>query len=148
MPPLPGSPVLSIYYYYYVQVVLRQKPPQPSSLALQLQPHACISALLVPQKVPPALGCCGEQSVRVAIRQERLHHPPPSPNPGPLPHTHPLPALPAARTVREGQVTRRPPPRGGGGWKQEVLPPPVGGGHSDGGWGPPRACSPLCSGRR
>lgn len=122
--------------------------PEPSSLALQLQPHARPSALLVPQNVPPAPGCHGEQSVRVAIRQERLHHPPPSPNPGPLPHTHPLPAPPAARTVRKGQVTRRPPPRDGGGWRREVLPPPVGGGHSDGGWDLQRACSPPRSGRR
>lgn len=121
---------------------------EPSSLSLQLQPHVCLSALLVPQNLPPAPGCRGEQSMRVAIRQERLHHPPPSPNPSPLPHTHPLPAPLAARTVRKGQVTRRPPPRDGGGWRQEVLPPPVGGGHSDGGWDLQRACSPPRSGRR
>lgn len=64
---------------------------EPCSPALQLQPHVHPSALPMPQNVPPALGCHGEQSMRVAIRQVRLHHPPPSPDPGPLPHTHPLP---------------------------------------------------------
>lgn len=147
-PLLSGFPLLSIYYYYYVQVVLHQKTLSPPLSALQLQPHVCLSALLVPQNLPPVPGCRGEQSMRVAIRQERLHHPPPSPNPSPLPHTHPLPAPLAARTVRKGQVTRRPPPRDGGGWRQEVLPPPVGGGHSDGGWDLQRACSPPRSGRR
>jgi len=107
--------------------------PESSALTLPLQPRGHPSALLVPQNVPPAPGCRGEQSVRVAMRQQRLHHPPPSPNPGPLPRTHPLPAPPAARTVHESQVTRRPPPRDGGGWRQEALPPLVGGGHSDGG---------------
>lgn len=37
--------------------------------------------------------------MRVAIRQESLHHPPPSPSPGPLPRTHSLPVL-------QGQSTR------------------------------------------
>lgn len=85
--PKPTSPLLSIYYYYDVQVLLHQKPPSPP-LSPQLQPHI----QLVPLNAPPAPGCRGEQSVRAAIRQQSLHHPPPSPSSVPFPHTHSLPA--------------------------------------------------------